>query len=240
MFLVNGFSRNKLLFPNIINLEFMFNDPEADDFSMHNYFGLYLTENDFLSFNQVIKNGNDVNYTLNYYDTSDNIVNLNTTTVNIIENDNYLDRIFFATTNNAVTDLKTMDDFNLFAKNEAANKPYENIIQIGGKAVEFREDDKAFLTMNFTKQIRYGEHFKFIIPKYEISENEYQQVVFEIIASNDVRLSGTDNNISPYVQTNTTVRPIDGKDDNTKIYRVAFYTQDTEHEEFAAELSKQI
>lgn len=240
MFLVNGFSRNKLLFPNIINLEFMFNDPEAEDFSMHNYFGLYLTENDFLSFNQVIKNGNDVNYTLNYYDTSDNIVNLNTTTVNIIENDNYLDRIFFATTNNAVTDLKTMDDFNLFAKNEAANKPYENIIQISGKAIEFGEDDKAFLTMDFTKQIRYGEHFKFIIPKYEISENEYQQVVFEIIASNDVRLSGTDNNISPYVQTNTTVRPIDEKDDNTKIYRVAFYTQDTEHAEFAAELNEQI
>jgi hypothetical protein len=88
---------------------------------------LYLTENDFLSFNQVIKNGNDNNYTLEYYDTSDNIVNLNTTTVNIIENDNYKDRIFFATTNNSVADLKTMDDFNLFAKNKAANKPYENI-----------------------------------------------------------------------------------------------------------------
>jgi len=51
MFLVNGFSRNNLLFPNIINLEYMFNDKEVDDFSMHNYFGLYLTENDFITFN---------------------------------------------------------------------------------------------------------------------------------------------------------------------------------------------
>jgi len=51
MFLVNGFSRNNLLFPNILNLEFMFNDNDAEDFSMHNYFGLYLTENDFLQFN---------------------------------------------------------------------------------------------------------------------------------------------------------------------------------------------
>lgn len=240
MFLLNGFSRNKLLFPNIINLEYMFNDPEAEDFSMHNYFGLYLTENDFLTFNQVIKNGNDINYTLDYYDTSNNIVNLNTTTVDIIENDNYSDRIFFATTNNAVTDLKTMDDFNLFAKNEAANKPYENLIQIGGSELTVPTEDKSFLSMDFTKQIRYGEHFKFVIPKYEISETETQQVVFEIIASNDIRLRDTDNNISPYVQTNTTVRPIDGKDDNTKIYRVAFYTQDLNDETSQAILTEQI
>ena len=241
MFLVNGFSRNKLLFPNIINLEFMFNDPEAEDFSMHNYFGLYLTENDFLTFNQVIKNGNDNNYTLEYYDTSDNIINLNTTTINIIENDDYKDRIFFATTNDSVADLKTMDDFNLFAKNEAANKPYENLIQINGSRLNIPSEDNAFLSMDFTKQIKYGEHFKFIIPKYEISENVYQQVVFEIIASNDIRLRNTDNNISPYVQTNTTRRPIiDDLDDNTKIYRVAFYTQDLNDETIQATLAEQI
>lgn len=242
MFLVNGFSRNKLLFPNIINLEFMFNDPEAEDFSMHNYFGLYLTENDFISFNQVIKNGNDINYTLDYYDTSDNIIKLDSTTIDIIENDNYLDRIFFATTNNAAVDLKTMDDFNLFAKNEAANKPYENLIQIDGSELNVPIEDKAFLSMDFTNQIRYGEHFKFIIPKYEITENETQQVVFEVIASNDIRLVDTDNNISPYVQTNTTRRPIDidEQDDNTKIYRVAFYTQDLNDATSQATLAEQI
>lgn len=239
MFLLNGFSRNKLLFPNIINLEFMFNDPEADDFSMHNYFGLYLTENDFLTFNQVIKNGNDINYTLNYYDTSDNIVNLNSTTIDIIENDDFKDRIFFATTNTAAVDLKTMDDFNLFAKNEAANKPYENLIQIDGSELNVPAEDQAFLSMDFTKQIRYGEHFKFVIPKYEISENKTQQVVFEVIASNDIRLVNTDNNISPYVQTNTTRRP-DNQDDNTKIYRVAFYTQDLNDETSQAPLVEQI
>lgn len=250
MFLLNGFSRNNLLYPNIINLEFMFNDPEAEDFSMHNYFGLYLTENDFLSFNQVIKNGNDNNYTLDYYDTSNNIIKLDTTTISIIENADYKDRIFFATTNNAVTDLKTMDDFNLFAKNEAANKPYENIIQIGGSKLNIPTEDRAFLSMDFTKQIRYGEHFKFIIPKYEITESEAQHVVFEIIASNDIRLIDTDNNISPYVQTNTTRRPTDiqnvntkiyrNQDNNTKIYRVAFYTQDLNDETTQAPLVEQI
>lgn len=240
MFLLNGFSRNNLLYPNIINLEFMFNDPEAEDFSMHNYFGLYLTENDFLTFNQVIKTGDDINYALDYYDTTNNIIKLDTTTISIIENDNYKDRIFFATTNNAVTDLKTMDDFNLFAKNEAANKPYENLIQIGGSELNVPTEDQAFLSMDFTKQIRYGEHFKFIIPKYEIAENKTCQVVFEVIASNDIRLRDTDNNISPYVQTNTTVRPVDKKDSNTKIYRVAFYTQDLNDETVQATLAEQI
>ena len=92
-----------------------------------------------------------------------------------------------------------MDDFNLFAKNEAANKPYENLIQIGGSKLNVPTEDQAFLSMDFTKQIRYGEHFKFIIPKYEITENTTCQVVFEVIASNDIRLRDTDNNISPYV-----------------------------------------
>jgi len=133
-----------------------------------------------------------------------------------------------------------MDDFNLFAKNEAANKPYENLIQIGGSELNVPTEDQAFLSMDFTKQIRYGEHFKFIIPKYEITENETQQVVFEVIASNDIRLVDTDNNISPYVQTNTTRRPIDKKDDNTKIYRVAFYTQDLIDETSQATLAEQI
>jgi len=40
MFILQGYERNNLLYPNIINLEFMFNDEGAEDFSFHNYFGL--------------------------------------------------------------------------------------------------------------------------------------------------------------------------------------------------------
>lgn len=43
-FVTNGFMRNHMACPNLLNLEFLFDDPEADEFSMHRYFGLYVTE----------------------------------------------------------------------------------------------------------------------------------------------------------------------------------------------------
>jgi len=51
---MQGFERNNLLYPNIINLEFMFNDNSQEEYSMHRYFGLYLTENDFIKYGYVI------------------------------------------------------------------------------------------------------------------------------------------------------------------------------------------
>jgi len=53
-FIMQGFERNELLYPNIINLEFMFNDNSQDEYSMHRYFGLYLTENDFIKYGYII------------------------------------------------------------------------------------------------------------------------------------------------------------------------------------------
>ena len=241
MFLLNGYSRNNLLFPNIINLEYMFNDEDAEDFSMHNYFGLYLTENDFITFNQVIQLKTDTdNYDLQYYDVSNNMVNINTTPIDVIEDDKFKDRIFFASTKNAAINLDTLDDLNLFTKNEAVNKPNENLAQISGVKMKFKDKDKALLTLDFTEQIRYGEHFKFIIPKYQDGEN-YKQVIFELIASNDERLKDTRNHISPYVQTNIPVRVNEVENEEKyEIYRIAFYTQDINDKTQYASLKEQI
>lgn len=240
MFLLNGFSRNNLLYPNIINLEFMFNDEDVEDFSMYNYFGLYLTENDFLTFNQVLKSEHGVNYKLNYYDTSNNIVNINTTCIDVVEDESYTDRIFFASTPRSVANLNNIDDLNLFVKNNVVNQTYENLVHINGQKVKFDENIKSFLTFDFTKQIKYGEHFKIVVPKYKYGENQTKGIVFEIIASNDERLKDTNGYINPYVQTNTTVRPIDNKVVNVEIYRLNFYTQDINDNSILAPLSEQI
>jgi hypothetical protein len=71
MYVLNGFERNNLLYPNIINLEFMFNDEKAENMSMHNYFGLYLTENQFIKFNSITQSANN-NAVISYYDTNNN------------------------------------------------------------------------------------------------------------------------------------------------------------------------
>lgn len=242
MFLLNGYSRNNLLFPNIINLEYMFNDTDAEDFSMHNYFGLYLTENDFITFNQVLKLENDDNnYNLLYYDTSNNIVDLNSLPIDVIDDQEFINRIFFATTANAVTDLKTIKDLNTFTKNEAVNIPKENIVQLDGNVFKMDKEEKAFISMDFTAQIKYGEHFKFIIPKYKVNDTKSKCVIFEIIASNDERLKNVANYISPYVQTNKANRLTpDENEEETEIYRIAFYSQDIKDSSKQATLKEQI
>ena len=239
IFLLNGYSRNKLLFPNIINLEYMFNDKNVQDYTMHNYFGLYLTENDFITFNQVIKTKVDAdNYDLKYFDTSNNLVNINALPIDVIEDEEFKDRIFFASTKNNAANLKDINDLNVFTKNYAVNMPNENIVQMAGKEFKFADNEKAFLSLDFTKPIKYGEHFKFIIPKYN---GENKCIVFEIIASNDKRLKSTTNNISPYVQTNIPDRLSEIENEEpTEIYRVAFYSQDLNDETKSAELNDQI
>jgi len=45
-FLSEGYERNNLLCPNLINMEYVFSDHDVSLYTMHRYFGLYLTEND--------------------------------------------------------------------------------------------------------------------------------------------------------------------------------------------------
>ena len=45
-FITDGFSRNEMVCANLINLEFMFNDDEAEEFSINRYFGLFVDEHE--------------------------------------------------------------------------------------------------------------------------------------------------------------------------------------------------
>lgn len=211
MFLLDGFSRNNILYPNIINLEFMFNDKDSADMSMHNYFGLYLTENDFMTFNQVIYGyDKSKNTDITYYDTDNKEVNINDTRLKILDTTEYDNRIFFGTTMQSAKYLRTMKDFNRFIIEDVANKPYENLVSAQGDKIEM--DCKSFITMTFNEQIHYGEHFKFI--------NKSANTVYELVASNDINLSGFDGYVSQYVQSNF--------EDDVKVFRMTFYTQDEE------------
>src|SRR5690606_25372878 len=44
-FMSQGFERNTLLCPNLLNLEFIFSDDDVSLYTMSRYFGFYLTEN---------------------------------------------------------------------------------------------------------------------------------------------------------------------------------------------------
>lgn len=45
-YITDGFSRNGIACPNLLNLEFLFDDPNADDYSINRYFGAYVSRND--------------------------------------------------------------------------------------------------------------------------------------------------------------------------------------------------
>lgn len=221
MFLLNGYSRNNLLYPNILNLEFMFNDEEAEDFKMYNYFGLYLTENEFITFNQIIEDS-DINGSLTYFDENNEEILLTNTKANIIEE--YPDRIFFMTTNKDMTYVKHIDDINKFSKLHVINKPDKNILQMHGSELAFNESDKSFITLEFTGNVSLGEHFKFVIINNSYNGTK-RNLVFELIASNDKRLLNMDNQVSPYMQTNQ----YDGKINvPTFVYTTTFYAMDDE------------
>jgi len=49
-FLTSGFQRNKVLSGSILNLEFLFNDFSAEEYTINRYFGLYMKGNDLASF----------------------------------------------------------------------------------------------------------------------------------------------------------------------------------------------
>lgn len=62
-FIVSGFEKNNIVHPNIINLEFLFDDDTAEDFEFNRYFGFYCNQIDLAEFDidleAVFNNPND-------------------------------------------------------------------------------------------------------------------------------------------------------------------------------------
>lgn len=54
-YVTSGFARNGIICPSLLNLTFLFDDPDASDFSINRYFGAYVSRNDLGEF---VLNGN--------------------------------------------------------------------------------------------------------------------------------------------------------------------------------------
>lgn len=49
-YITSGFYRNGLICPNLLNLEFLFNDPDSDLYTINRYMGFYVSRNDLAEF----------------------------------------------------------------------------------------------------------------------------------------------------------------------------------------------
>ena len=45
-YITNGFYRNNIICPNLLNMEFLFDDPDSDDYTINRYMGFYVSRND--------------------------------------------------------------------------------------------------------------------------------------------------------------------------------------------------
>ena len=199
-FVVGGFERNRLLCPNIINLEFMFDDEDSTAYKMSRYFGLYLKENDFIKYDYVesVINAKTKNYIIKKYDANhkevdDSVV---VSQESVLDNSEYDNRLFFAIGPKSVARLKEQSDLSSFLKSEIANMAYKNYQTCNATRVE--SGYRNFISMKIKKQIRYGEHFRIVVPSLTAEGIQFP-IVFEIVASNDKRLRDEASNITPYI-----------------------------------------
>ena len=212
-YLSNGFERNNLLSANLINLEFMFNDETSELYKMHRYFGVYLTENEFMRYRFItMDNKGVVKYDKDGNKIKDDFFFANN---KLLENE-LSDRLVFATSTDSVARIKNKSDILSFITDNVLNKPNKNILNAFiSKEYSSKEIFEEFLTLNFQDTIQAGEHLRFIIPNYTytvskgpgynivnsegVVEQEYEKVtkplILELVASNDVRLKFSENYI---------------------------------------------
>jgi adenylate kinase family enzyme len=153
-----------------------------------------------------------------------------------VEDEKYDDRIFFMSTLTDASYIRNKKDISSFIRNYINNVPGKNICNIYSEYMDFDKINN-FIVLKFTKQIQYGEHFKIV---FMHNQTNTSNIVYEIIASNDIRLRYTKNNINPYISTNTPDDVTKNISYYTELYRITFYTQDLSNPDKVAPLSEQL
>lgn len=231
LYYLNGFQNLGLIYPNILNLEFMFDDDTISDFSTAHYFGLYVTENVFKTLTNVIKpelSSTDKLQLFSYNPTVNIMDDIKDTLQETVINQKVLtglstsDNIFVLNKENASAYNNTNISWEQFLIDQVADIPGKDIANPECKKIDIF-DFNSFLTITFDHTINSGEHFRFIAE--DLQNNKIQ--IFEIIASNDERLTKFSiHPVSPYINTNHFSNN-DGID--IEFYTMTFYTDDIAH-----------
>ena len=175
-FITDGFSRNNLLCPNLINLEFLFSDTDVSDYTMNRYFGVYLTEN--------------VLYNVAYYADSStsnvSTISLDEKDVSIFINsslfdlstgqliDQFKNRLFVLNDGVNLTRITSKNQLDGSISSSYINKPYKNIFST---EVEKLNTVDAFVTLTFNNELEQGEHLRIV--------NKTQNKIWEFYSINN-------------------------------------------------------
>ena len=242
-YIINGYERNNLLYPYILNMEFMFNDTDSDEFTMNRYYGLYLTSNEFQKYSCIITDVLSDTERMVKLDADDNEITDDALIHRTVDADGFSDRIFFMTTNNDAERVQSGNDVKSFIDRFVLDNPDINIAKINAVPVDWKDGDCSFISLTFNTPVHYGEHLRFVCPNFMLSpDSEPENICLEIIASNDGRLLTEDGYISPYVLTNSPDVNYKSGDDSvsTSFYRISFYSQSVTDASVSASVPEQM
>jgi hypothetical protein len=168
-FMSQGFERNTLLCPNLINLEFAFDDNDVSLYSMSRYFGFYLTEN--------------VLYKVAYYadsstgpisilslDGKDSSTFMHSSIFDASGNitSEYTNRIFVLNDEVQLQRFTNVNQINETQFNQYVSKPYKNIFS----TVVEKTNIAPFITLTLNGPLDQGEHLRLI--------NKTQNKIWEV------------------------------------------------------------
>jgi hypothetical protein len=170
-FLSEGFERNTLLCPNLINLEFLFSDNDVSLYTMSRYFGLYLTEN--------------ILYKIAYYsDSSDGLIEIISLdgkdssgfmNSSLVFNssygtitDEYKNRIIVLNDEIQLQRITNVNSINGSYWNPYVSKPYKNLFSTLTEKVNYN----PFVILTLNNLLEQGEHLRVI--------NKTQNKIWEI------------------------------------------------------------
>lgn len=164
-----GYERNRLVAPDLINFEFMFND-DTEQFSLNTYVGLYLTENDIRS---------------DFYITE---INEETNKIKFSDEKQSID-----IPKPAIIHAYTSEDE--FIRTNAANE-YDKLKKLGDKfgnnvlslPIKYMDEDmnkyKAYVSFTVNDVLKPGEHLRIIMTQND-STLDATTTIYEVVLSNN-------------------------------------------------------
>ena len=177
-FLSNGFERNTLLCPNLLNLQYIFDDNDVSLYTMHRYFGLYLTENilyrvayysdtEYGTVNILSLDGKDSSTFFNsaIFDSSGNIA------------DEYKNRLFVINDGVQLKRFRNVSEINDSEANAYVSRPQKNLFSTRAE----KSNHNPFITLTLNNPLNQGEHLRVI--------NKTQGKIWEIYSTNSAEYS---------------------------------------------------
>ena len=182
--------RNELVHPHIINMEYYFDDTEVDTLSLNTYFGLYLTEDNIVSY-EMITNQSDGNarcYKKIGEEGVDNDLYKHASSLTDQE------VIYGLSSGSELVRVRTEDDLKkeITAGSISKNKDVKASFRISSLTIS---RCKEFLTMSFGEAYREGTHLRFLFSKEGeylrrlvsnvIQEREAPPVILDLVVSKE-------------------------------------------------------